>query len=263
MRVEVRSWGTAPVGLGRNADGARWSSQRNAGANATACRVFFAGAGAAVPEGLWQHARVNDPHPAGAAPLERIHAASRGDAGAAEELLERYQPELVRYLARGAGAVMLARESPEDLAQSVCREVLGRLRGGRFEFRGEPAFREWLYRAAMMKVVDRHRRWTAGRRDLGRESPLVIGGGDSNTGRSHDPATDGTPSRAAAAREELDLFQEAYAELPERQRDVLRMHHLEGLPHGEIATQLGLTEAHCRVLLSRALARVGRRISGT
>lgn len=206
------------------------------------------------------------PEPGGAPSeaLAKVHAATRGDAGAIEELLARFQPALERHLAFNAGGLVLARETPEDLAQSVCRELLEKLRSGRFEFRGEAAFRDWLYRAALMKLVDRQRRWTAQRRDAARETPLDgLGERSSSTApRPQAPAISETPSRAVEQQEEFQRFERVYTELPERQREVLRLHHADGLPHADIALQLGISEANSRMLLSRALARIGRRLSG-
>jgi RNA polymerase sigma-70 factor (ECF subfamily) len=193
--------------------------------------------------------------------LSQVSAASRGDARAIEELLTLFQPALAGHLARNAGALLLARESPDDLAQSVCREVLENLRGGRFRFQGEAAFREWLYRAATMKLVDRHRRWTAQQRDVGRERPLTPPGDQSGESFFQPVAEGGSPSEAAVQNEEFGRFEAAYAQLPERQREILRLHHVEGLPHGDIAARLGLSEANSRMLLSRALARIGRRLA--
>ena len=51
-------------------------------------------------------------------------------------------------------------------------------------------------------------------------------------------------------------FERAFAELPEKYRGVLELHHVEGLAHAQIAERLGITEPHSRVLLSRALARL-------
>jgi RNA polymerase sigma-70 factor (ECF subfamily) len=135
------------------------------------------------------------------------------------------------------------------------------LRGGRFQFQGEAAFREWLYRAAPMKLVDRHRRWTAQQRDVGRERPLTPPGDQSGESFFQPVAEGGSPSEAAVQNEEFGRFEAAYAQLPERQREILRLHHVEGLPHGDIAARLGLSEANSRMLLSRALARIGRRLA--
>jgi RNA polymerase sigma-70 factor (ECF subfamily) len=175
-------------------------------------------------------------------------AAATGDDAAVEELLARYLPDLERYVAHNAGGFVLAHESRSDLVQSVCREVIVRLRDGRFSYRGEARFRQWLYRAAVMKMMNRHRFYRAARRDAGQVTPPAD---------SPDvPAPGATPSEEAGLREDLDRFARAFARLPDNYRTIIQLHHADGRPHAEIARELGITEAHSRVLLSRALAKL-------
>lgn len=180
-----------------------------------------------------------------------IEKATRGDERAVEELLVRYLPDLEAYVGRRAAHWLRERESASDLAQSVCREVLVRLRDGRFEFRGEPAFREWLYRAAVIKLVERARRGGAQQRDPAREVR------DSGVLASLPAHT--TPSAAALAHEQLERFHQAFASLDERSRDVLSLKLVDGASHAQIADRLGLSEAHSRVVLARALAHLAQR----
>jgi RNA polymerase sigma factor (sigma-70 family) len=67
--------------------------------------------------------------------------------------------------------------------------------------------------------------------------------------RSRDPVpTDAVPESAApeAAIEEGEELYAALARLPERQRLCLAYHHLGGLPHREVATLVGGSEAAAR-----------------
>jgi RNA polymerase sigma-70 factor (ECF subfamily) len=172
-----------------------------------------------------------------------------------QALLERYAPDLERYVARHAGGLVRARESSSDLAQSVCREVLERLADGRFRYAGEAAFRQWLYRAAVMKMLQRHRHWQAERRDPAREvgrGPVTEEHGLSAL------AAGATPSEDAIRIEELERFREAFERLAERDQDLIRLHHAEGRTHAEIAAELGISEASSRMALSRALARLAK-----
>ena len=189
-----------------------------------------------------------------------VSAASQGDRGAVEELLERYLPELRAYVQRHAGDLVRARESSSDLAQSVCREALERLADGRFEYRGEPAFREWLYRAAVMKLLKRHRHWRADKRDPAREVAMPRARSD-ETSTAHGleaVGDDPTPSQEVMRSEELELFRRSFEALSERHQDVIRLHHAEGRSHAEIGAELGISEANSRMLLSRALGRLAR-----
>jgi RNA polymerase sigma factor (sigma-70 family) len=184
---------------------------------------------------------------------ELVQRASQGDGGAVEELLARYLPDLEGYVARHASPLVRARESAGDLAHSVCREVLESLRGGRFVFQGEAPFRQWLYRAAVMKLATRHRHWRALRRDPEREA-----GADSRAPSEVAAHDDRTPSLEAIAHEELARFQAAFESLSERHQQVIALHHLEALDHAAIGERLGISEANSRMLLSRALGRLAR-----
>jgi len=185
-------------------------------------------------------------------PLQtNVQAARGGDRAAIEALLVAFLPGLRAWLARHAGAAIAAKETPDDLVQSVCREVLERLDDERIEYRGEAQFRQWLYQAAEHKLQNRRRHVFAARRDARREVAATA------TWEDH-LARLSTPSEHAMRREDLAGLQRALAALGDEQREIIRLARLEGLSHAEIADRLGVTESHSRVLLARAMARLGR-----
>ncbi|MFG0320533.1 MAG: RNA polymerase sigma factor [Planctomycetota bacterium JB042] len=179
---------------------------------------------------------------------------SDGDLGAGDDLLVRHLPGLLSFVRRRA-ADLAPKESASDLVQSTCREVLADLAAGRLVYRGEGEFRAWLFEAALFKVRNRRRYWTAERRDHRRERRPPSS--DRSRETLDDAArTSATPSREARAHEEGERLRALLDELPERYRDVLRLARLENLPHGEIAARLGVSEVASRQLLSRAMARL-------
>jgi RNA polymerase sigma-70 factor (ECF subfamily) len=183
---------------------------------------------------------------------ELVENASRGDAPAIEALLERFLPDLRRYVDRRAGRQVLERESGADLVQSVCRELFDSLRTERFEYRGEKEFKQWLYGAALLKLEGRWRDWGAMKREAGREQVLDAAGASAFS----EVAVSGTPSADAMRREDSERLQSALAELPEHYRQIIELAQVEGLSHREIAARLSISETNSRVLLSRALARL-------
>lgn len=187
-------------------------------------------------------------------------SASRGDAGAVDELLTRLLPDLRRYLAHNAGALVDAKESSSDLAQSVCREVLERWAGERLEYRGEAEFRQWVFNAALFKLRARRRFYLAAKRDAGRERGAGDVGPGSASGSGSDTGLLGvdaaTPSELAEFNEDVERLRAALAKLPENYSRVIHLAHVDGLSHKDIATRLGISEANSRMLLSRALARL-------
>lgn len=172
-----------------------------------------------------------------------------------ERWLATQLPSLRGFLRRRADDIVLERESVEDLAQSVCREAVEHVEDGRLELRGERAFKQWLYEAALFKLKARARYHRAQRRDAGREVPLERG---SSSGAPRELGGSETPSRLVATAEQRAEVRRAIEALGGRDAEVLRLAVLEELPHAAVAAQLGVSEAHSRVLLSRALAKLGR-----
>lgn len=178
---------------------------------------------------------------------------SLGDGAAVTTLLEQQLPGLRAYIRMKAGKELLALESSSDLAQSVCRDILENL--GRFQYDGEGAFRKWLFTTALRKIADRYEFYQAGRRNIRREAST--GGDDAIL-----EACRGfyTPSRQAAAREDLARLETCLRSLDDDKREVILLSRMVGLSHAEIAVEMGRTEVAVRKLLSRALAELADRM---
>ena len=67
-----------------------------------------------------------------------------------------------------------------------------------------------------------------------------------------------TPSRVAIQAEEVAQLEAAFDELPDEYREVITLSRIVGLSHEEIAQEMGRSPGATRVLLHRALARLGR-----
>ena len=187
---------------------------------------------------------------------ELIERASRGDAVAVDELLERHLPGLEAYVRARISPTLLAVESGSDVVQSVCREVLEGF--GEFEYRGEAAFRTWLYQAALRKLVDHQRHHQAQKRDL-RTTPAST----LSTAEFALLATSlRSPSGDAMLREELAALERGFARLAPADQEILRLIYVEGVSHAVAAERLGASEASSRKQLSRALARLARLVAG-
>jgi len=186
-----------------------------------------------------------------------VDRASHGDDLAVDSLLGRYLPQVERFLRGKASPDLLARESGADLAQSVCREALERLADGRLELRGEAAFKQWLYRAAELKLKNRWRYWQAERRAPGREQDAL---GDEQERALYRSIF--SPSRQAIRHEEIERFHRALEQLEEQPRQAIALFHLKGCSHAEIAQELGISESYSRTLLARGLARLAKLARG-
>jgi RNA polymerase sigma-70 factor (ECF subfamily) len=180
-----------------------------------------------------------------------LTAASQGDVAAIDDLLAQHLPDVYRFLQRRAGPRVRGEESISDLVQSVCREVLEHAADGRLKLVGEGPFRQWLYRAATMKLLNRHRYWKAERRDPERLAHLP-----SEAGRDPLPGSTPSPSEQAVDDEHAERMAEAFGRLTDDQRTIIMLAHVEQVPHDEIGERLGISPAHSRTRLSRALARL-------
>lgn len=187
---------------------------------------------------------------------EEIRAAATGDARALDSLFERCMTPLVCFIRARLGPAIAARESATDLAQSVFREVIQDFEA--LEYRGDTAFRGWLFQQAVRKILDRNRYYHRARRDVGREARASRE--DDFDALAGCYATLGTPSRHAAAREEVDRFERAVADLPEAQRDAVTMSRIMNLGYKEIAQVMGTSESAVRGLVARGLATLSAKL---
>lgn len=180
-----------------------------------------------------------------------IAAARSGDRAALDSLFARHLPALTAFLRCKVDGELAQRESIRDLAQSVCREVIADLEA--IEYRGDEAFRGWLFLQATRKILDRYRYHKRARR-AGSKEVLLPEDDDAELLQQY--ASICTPSRHAAGKEQLARVEAAMRQLPEGQRDAVLMSRLGGIAYSEIAQQLGVTESAVRGLVARGLARV-------
>ena len=176
-----------------------------------------------------------------------ILSATRGDPAAIDEVLRAYLPRLQRFVHLRLGPQLRAREDTLDIVQSTVRELLEQRD---FEWRGEVEFRGWLFQAALNKIREKARFHAADKRAPQRETAADQG----SSAALQDPVT---PSRVAAAKEDLGRLEAAFAQLTEPQREVLALARIAGLPHAAIAARLGRSEVAVRQLLVRAMAALG------
>jgi len=128
----------------------------------------------------------------------------------------------------------------EDLARDFTQDAFLRAWERLDQFRGDAAFSTWLHAIAVsvtlngIRKVDRHRK---------RERSL----------------DDGVHMAAGRSRLEPDVrdrLRSAVDDLPDIYRTVFLMHDLEGYPHAEIASVLGVAEGTSKARLFRARARL-------
>lgn len=166
------------------------------------------------------------------------------------KLYQELAPELRAFFRLKLGPRISDRESAEDLVQTVFREVIQDL--DHFEDRGDGSFRKWLFLTAWRKLRDRQRFWARECRDVQAEVQ------DYDLQRASCYGHILTPSRIAIGREEAEQFERAFDSLPEDYKTVITFSRMLGMSASEIGVEMGRQEGNVRVLLHRALARLGR-----
>ncbi len=189
-----------------------------------------------------------------------VKQACGGDSAAMDVLLRQNLPGLRAYLRLQSDRKLRARESVSDLVQSVCRELLQDLPSAQVET--EQAFRCWLYTSAHRKILVRRKYWVAEKRDVSRSVPADGADAEREQSLLESYAVLASPSRHAAANEEIARIENAFEQLPDEYREVISLARFVGLSHAEIAARMGRTEEAVRQLLTRARARLARLLSG-
>jgi RNA polymerase sigma-70 factor, ECF subfamily len=162
--------------------------------------------------------------------LRLIQQAQEGDPRAIRELYRLYSPRVYAVVKRLAGDDALA----EDWAQEAWVRIFRALG----TFRGEARFTTWLHRIAVNSALH-GKRWRD-RRTI-REAPLE----------------DTIPMRIVTEDALLRVkLERAIASLPERMRQVLVLHDVEGYTHEDIAEFLGVTAGTSKSQLFKARARM-------
>ena len=188
--------------------------------------------------------------------LARLRA---GNSDAVAEYAQLKRPQLVVYINNQLGYLLRSKIEPEDLVQEM---IIRAVQQAAFFAQNDRDPFGILCHFAQECIVDAHRRLVhAQKRSAKRETPLGHGGGSSNSSKEGSGgglinllvASITSPSRALSRNDREFRMWEALADLPEEQREALRMRYYENMPSKEIAEKLGKTDGAIRVMLTRAL----------
>ncbi|MGE0143626.1 MAG: RNA polymerase sigma factor [Planctomycetota bacterium] len=181
---------------------------------------------------------------------EHLLRAAASDKAAMERLLVENLPRLLTWLRLRMGAALRAREAPEDLVQSVAREAIGEL--SQLEWRGEAAFRHWLFVRAQNKLNDKIKFHRAQKRDPTKEVEFT----ESHAALWSGYAALCTPSRDLAQAEAMARIEQAFDSLPADYQEAIALHRLCGLDYAQIAERMERSEGAVRNLVYRGLSRL-------
>jgi len=181
-----------------------------------------------------------------------IERARREEPGALGRLLDAYRNYL-RLLARtGIDASLQGKADPSDLVQDALLKATQRF--GQFRGMTDAELAGWLRQILARCLADFVRRYRTGARRAGREESLDQLLNRSSQAMERVLVTDNTSPSSSAARRDLGVvLSDALAELNEDHREVIVLHHLEGLDWDEVARRMGRTVGAVRMLWTRAL----------
>lgn len=165
---------------------------------------------------------------------------TRSDLYAFAELYRRYRRPIHRYLS----ARTQDTASVEDLSAQVFLKAMT----SADTFRGDGSYRAWLYQIAHNTLMN----WRAEKARLQISVAAIPEESDQED----------SPTVIALAQEEQELLWDTVAELPEAQREVVRLRYLEDLTIEEIAGRTGRTTGAIRVLLHRSMHSLRKRLNG-
>lgn len=177
--------------------------------------------------------------------LDRFHA---GDAEAFAQLLRRYEQPIYNFLLRS----VRDRTAAEDLTQEVFMRVVAGSQG----FNRASKFSTWLYTIARHICID-HTRKMKHRRHASLDGAGPEGDDGPGARLLERIANDGPGvdrhADSERLRERIALAVEA---LPEEQREVFLMRHVEGLPFADIAAICEVPENTVKSRMRYALERL-------
>jgi RNA polymerase sigma-70 factor, ECF subfamily len=188
------------------------------------------------------------PMVADASDLSLVRRVQRGERGAYDLLVLKYQHKVVKL-------VMRYLRNPAD-AEDVAQEAFVKAYRALPQFRGDSAFYTWLYRIA----INTAKNALAARERNPVSYELDVHGSDDSTdmvGRLKDPET---PEGLALTEEIRDTVNHAIGELPEDLRTAIVLRELEGMSYEEIAASMDCPVGTVRSRIFRAREAIDRRL---
>jgi RNA polymerase sigma-70 factor (ECF subfamily) len=195
-------------------------------------------------------------------PEHLLRRAQAGEEGALGSLLEGYRSYLALLARLQISRRLQGKVDAADLVQETFLEAHRSF--ARFLGTTERELVSWLRQILAANLADLVRRYlVAKRRDVRLERELTLDLDHSSQALGEGlVAGQSSPSQQAARREQAVLLADALARLPEHYREVLILHHLEGLSFPEVGRRLGRSLDSVKNVWTRALATLRRSLGG-
>ena len=180
-----------------------------------------------------------------------------GDAGEINVLLDHHRGALRRMIQQRLDPAIKARVDASDVVQDVMLEASQRMH--EFLEQSKMPFHVWLRHLARDRMIDLHRRHRrSARRSVDREQANQVKGVSDSSVQLLKQLKDAelTPAAAVIRRELQAQFFAAIEQLPEDDREIVLMRHVEQLSNSQVAELLGLSQPAAGMRYLRALKRL-------
>jgi len=171
---------------------------------------------------------------------ELIERCKRGDIGAFDQLFRRYTRQVYNYAFR----MIPNYDDANDIAQEAFVRAFNSIRS----FRGDSNFSTWLFRIVYNVSLDEIKR-RKGRYLLSLDEQLELEE-DSLTRQVESESP--SPDELVEKQERDRILQEAIETLPEYQKAMIVLYHMQGFSYEEIAEIVGLPIGTVKSRLNRA-----------
>lgn len=176
-----------------------------------------------------------------------------GDLHALRELIDRYQPDLLRFLYRMTG--------DRQLAEDAFQDAFLQLHTSGDSFDPSRRFRPWVFTIAANKARDALRKRKR-RQAVELSAPVRgSGGGDSASLVDLLEIDAPSPDDGLTAAERDAMVQRALGSLPDPLREILLLAYFQRLSYAQIADDLGIPLGTVKSRLHSAVARFGAAIA--
>ena len=188
--------------------------------------------------------------------LVLVRDAKAGDQDALNRIMERYYERVRRIVRLRLGNKLRLRVDSGDILQETFMKAVAVF--DRFQVRNEASLINWLARIAERQIHDAADRYSAQKRDVGREVPLASS--DSSGRIGIDPqASELTPLLNLSQQEQLDRLEVGIAGLSESYRELIILRDYAGLPWEDIAEETNRpSAAAARMMHAKALIELGK-----
>jgi RNA polymerase sigma-70 factor (ECF subfamily) len=185
-----------------------------------------------------------------------LDRAGAGDTQARDQLLAQHRERLKQMIRFRLDPRLAARIDSSDVVQETLASASQRLKQY-LQSRPLP-FYPWLRQIAWDKLVELHRFHFRQKRSIAREQPIEIRLSDQSVSELANRliAIQSTPSAQLARAESAERLRRALARLPDADREILTLRHLEQLDTAETAAVLGISQPASKSRHFRAMQRL-------